>query len=58
MEEEEVDSLVDAMAAVASDHREAVGLCMFLDLGTDVPVPLTRLHWKVNTNNVEGNKTM
>ncbi len=44
-------SLVDSMATIAPDYGEPVGLCMLLDLTAHVPVPLTGLHWEVNTNN-------
>lgn len=40
-----VEESVDAVAAVASDHREAIGLRVLLNDVTQLSVANARLHW-------------
>ena len=46
-----VEEAVDAVAAVAAHHREAVRLRVFLDHRADVAVPHARFHCSKNTQN-------
>lgn len=52
-----VEKPVDAVAAVAPHHREAIGLSVLLDDVTKLSVANAGLHWKDNVSNNVSSQT-